>query len=616
MNDVRDIEKVKFMRNSEKVLNSLSEHSSNLNYKFDRLYRILFNEEMYAVAYQKIYSNDGNLTRGAGGDTIDGMSISRVHTLIELLKNESYQPRPSRRVYIPKKNGTKRPLGIPAFDDKLVQQVVKMILEAIYEGHFEKCSHGFRPHRSCHTALASIHDGFGGAKWFIEGDIKGFFDNINHDVMIKILSERITDERFLRLIRKFLNAGYMEDWVLHKTYSGTPQGGVVSPILANVYLDKLDKYMMEYISQFNKGKSRIINPAYKRVNSSKSKRVVKYKKEEDSQKRELLLIEIKDLHKRMGKIPATLAMDKNFKRLKYVRYADDFLIGVIGSKEESIKIKEDIKLFLIEKLKLELSEEKTLITNTRHSAKFLGYEVSVRRSEKTRRNSKGFPIRSLGNKVVLMVTMEILKKKLIEYKAMRVVSETGKKDLWRATPRPYLRNNDDLEILNRYNAEIRGLYNYYSLANNCNILDSFYNIMEYSMYKTFASKYESTIRKIIRKYSRDNDFIVTYDNKRGEKRQRKFYNEGFKRNKMNRLDYADNLPLTQVYMGMLGTSLMDRLKAHKCEYCGATDELRMHHVRRLKDLDGKKGWEQHMIARKRKTIAVCNNCYNKINAKQ
>lgn len=604
------------MRNSEKVLNSLSEHSSNLDYKFDRLYRILFNEEMYAVAYQNIYSNEGNLTRGVDGKTIDGMSINRVQALIEVLKNESYQPTPSRRTYIPKKNGKKRPLGIPAFDDKLVQEVMRMILEAIYEGHFEKCSHGFRPHRSCHTALASIQDGFVGAKWFIEGDIKGFFDNINHDVMIKTLSERIADERFLRLIRKFLNAGYMEDWVFHKTYSGTPQGGVISPILANIYLDKLDKFMMEYISEFNKGKSRKVTPEWKRINSRKGKRVAKYKVETDSQKRESLLLEIKKLHKEMGTVPATVAMDENFRRLKYVRYADDFLIGVIGSKEESIEIKEDIKVFLNEKLKLELSDEKTLITNTKQSAKFLGYEIGVRRSEKTKRNKKGIPIRCIGNKVVLMVTNEVIKKKLIEYRAMRVVNEIGKKEVWKPSPRPYLRNNDDLEILTRYNAEIRGFYNYYSLANNCNIIDSFYNIMEYSMYKTFASKYESTIRKIIRKYSRNKEFIVEYENKRGDKKQSKFYNGGFKRIKTNRIDYADNLPQAIKYRGLMSTSLMDRLKARECEYCGAADDLNMYHVRKLKNLKGKEDWEQLMIARQRKTIAVCNKCYNKIHAKK
>ena len=159
-------------RNPEKVLNSLSEHSKVSDYKFERLYRNLFNEEMYYIAYQKIYSKEGNMTKGSDGQTIDNMSLARIEKLIQSLKDESYQPQPSRRVYIPKKNCKMRPLGVPAFDDKLVQEVVRMILEAIYEGYFEYSSHGFRPHRSCHTALTQIQKSFCGAKWFIEGDIK------------------------------------------------------------------------------------------------------------------------------------------------------------------------------------------------------------------------------------------------------------------------------------------------------------------------------------------------------------------------------------------------------------------------------------------------------------
>ncbi|MDR0229911.1 MAG: group II intron reverse transcriptase/maturase, partial [Flavobacteriaceae bacterium] len=231
------------MRNPERVLNSLVRHSNDSSYKFERLYRILFNQEMFYVAYQRIYVKEGNMTEGSDGQSIDNMSLSRIEKLIGTLKDESYQPQPSRRIYIPKKNGKVRPLGIPAFDDKLVQEVIRMILEAIYEGSFEYSSHGFRPNRSCHTALAQIKKSFNGAKWFVEGDIKGFFDNISHDILISILKERISDDRFIRLIRKFLKAGYIEDWKFHKTYSGTPQGGIVSPILANIYLDRLDKYM-------------------------------------------------------------------------------------------------------------------------------------------------------------------------------------------------------------------------------------------------------------------------------------------------------------------------------------------------------------------------------------
>lgn len=227
--NVRDI-----MRSPERVLNSLMGHSKDLNYKYERLYRILFNEEMYYVAYQRIYAKQGNMTAGSDGETIDGMSLVRIEKLIASLKDETYQPNPSRRTYIPKKNGKMRPLGIPAINDKLLQEVVRMILEAIYEGQFENCSHGFRPKRSCHTAIKQIGVTFCGVKWYVEGDIKGFFDNINHDVMISILRERIIDDRFIRLIRKFLNAGYIEDWVFNRTYSGTPQGGLISPILANI----------------------------------------------------------------------------------------------------------------------------------------------------------------------------------------------------------------------------------------------------------------------------------------------------------------------------------------------------------------------------------------------
>ena len=182
------------MRNSENVLNILSEHSNVSGYKFERLYRILFNEQMFYAAYQRIYAKQGNMTSGTDGKTVDQMSVQRIESLIVSLRDESYKPHPARRVYIPKKNGKKRPLGIPSFEDKLVQEVVRMILEAIYEGYFECSSHGFRPKRSCHTALTHIQKSFSGTKWFIEGDIKGFFDNINHEVLINTLRERIADE--------------------------------------------------------------------------------------------------------------------------------------------------------------------------------------------------------------------------------------------------------------------------------------------------------------------------------------------------------------------------------------------------------------------------------------
>jgi group II intron reverse transcriptase/maturase len=604
------------MRSPERVLNSLSEHSLSPKYRFERLYRILFNEEMYAVAYQKIYPNEGNMTCGTDGKSMDGMSIERIKTLIERLKDESYQPHPSRRTYIPKKNGKLRPLGIPAIDDKLVQEVVRMILNAIYEGQFEKTSHGFRPHRSCHTALEQVKKTFTGAKWFIEGDIKGFFDNISHDVLIKILRERIADERFLRLIRKFLNAGYIEEWNFHKTYSGTPQGGIISPTLANIYLDKFDKYVKEYILTFDRGKERKQSPESRKIEKRKQVLVRKLEKEKDVEKRKELVMAIKETVKQRNSIPSGNEMDGNYRRLKYVRYADDWLAGVIGSKEDCKRIKEDFKKYLETELKLELSDEKTLITHSNERAKFLGYEIRVRRSMQTKKNKSGILRRSFNGRVNLFVPHEAMKKKLVEYNAMRCVTKRGK-EVWMSTKRSNLCNQDDVGILSRYNSEIRGFYNFYALANNSSIIHSFYNIMEYSMYKTLASKHKSTVRKIIRKFSHHGEFAIAYVNKIGVKKRYMFYNGGFGRKDLNRKEYfADNLPRITYYMGKLTTKLMDRLRKRICEYCGTIDDLKMHHVRKLKKLKGKHDWEKVMIARRRKTLAVCNQCYDIILAKK
>jgi len=222
------------VENSEKVLSRLGKLAKVKGIRFDRLYRYVCNPDLYIKAYANIYSNKGSSTRGTDEATADDFNKTRISELIDSLKDESYKAKPARRTYIPKKNGKLRPLGIPSFDDRLVQEVVRMILEAIYEPTFSPKSHGFRPHRSCHTALEEVKETFRGVRWFIEGDIKGCFDNIDHHVLIGILRKKITDERFIRLIWKFLKAGYLEDFKYHKTYSGTPQGGIVSPLLANI----------------------------------------------------------------------------------------------------------------------------------------------------------------------------------------------------------------------------------------------------------------------------------------------------------------------------------------------------------------------------------------------
>ena len=593
------------MRSPERVLNSLNEHSKDSSYKFERLYRILFNEELFYVAYQKIASNGGSTTKGSDGRSIDEMSLARIETLIASLKDESYQPHPSRRVHIPKKNGKTRPLGIPAFEDKLVQEVVRMILEAIYEGHFETTSHGFRPKRSCHTALLHIQKTFSGAKWFIEGDIKGFFDNIDHDVLVGILRERISDDRFIRLIRKFLKAGYVEDWTFHNTYSGMPQGGIVSPILANIYLDKLDKYVKEYIRHFDMGTKRRPGKESNDLANERKRTVRKLKKVKDGTEKAALVARLKAIEQERAAFPSGDEMDGSYRRLKYIRYADDFILGVIGSKEDALRIKEDIKSFLSESLALELSEEKTLITHTSKSAKFLGYEITVTRDNHQRRDVQGRLRRTYGKRVRLNVSMATLRDKLLEYGAMEIKLRNGK-EIWKPKCRSGLIFNDDLEILDRYNRETVGFCNYYLIANNCVVLHNFRYIMEYSMYKTFAGKYRSTVRKINKKYRRNKLFTVKYEQK-GVIKSRTFYKTSFKRRTTAFNGSCDIEPYSIADVSR--TNLTDRLKAEKCELCGATGKLIMHHVRNLKDLKGKESWKRLMSARKRKTIALCPSCH-------
>lgn len=593
------------MRSPETVLNNLSKHSSDLGYKYERLYRLLFNEEMFFLAYQRIYAKQGNMTPGTDGRTVDQMSIQRIERLIDALRTEEYQPHPAKRVYIPKKNGKKRPLGIPSFDDKLVQEVTRMILEAIYEGHFEYTSHGFRPHRSCHTALTHIQDKFTGAKWFIEGDIKGFFDNIKHEILVNILKERIADERFIRLIRKFLKAGYAEQWKFHNTYSGTPQGGIVSPILANIYLDKFDKYMKMYADKFNKGERRKVSSEYRRLNNKKTRLAKKLKSVTDESVRAGMITEIKETLAQTYVTPCHEPMDANYRRIQYVRYADDFLIGVIGSKSECQAIKADIKEFMTEQLGLELSDEKTLITNAKDKAKFLGYEIFVRSKAFMHKDSRGVMKRFGNGSVLLHVSMDTAKAKLLEYGALRIAKE-GNQDIWKPKPRGFMISNKVEDIVAQYNTEIRGFYNYYAIANNISTIGhSFGYIMEYSMYKTIAQKLNLTMSQAKLKFLKDKKFIVPFTGKNGEVRYRIFYDGGFKRKEPFNGSIVDYIPNTAFVPKL---SLMERLKTGTCEICGKKGNLIMHHVRNLNQLKADSPWNAIMIKKRRKTLAICESC--------
>ena len=609
------------MRSPNRVLESLKVKAYISDYSYERLYRNLYNPEFYLQAYQNIYATAGNMTKGTDGLTIDGMSIKRIDKLIASLKDYSYQPNPARRTYIPKNNDPekKRPLGIPSFDDKLLQEVIRMILESIYESTFSPHSHGFRPKRSCHTALLEVKTRFTGVKWFVEGDIRGCFDNVDHHILVSLLRRRIKDEHFLGLICKFLKAGYMENWIYHNTLSGTPQGSGISPILANIYMNELDKFIEQYAEKFNSGKKRVRSCAYNHYRGHLDYlRGRKYSKDiwetlTDEQK-EQAQKEIRETRAKMMSVDSADQMDESYRRVVYIRYADDFLIGVIGSKQDAETIKTEVGVFLKNNLKLELSAEKTLVTNAKDKARFLSFDIYSNRSQDIKKDKSGVTRRVFNERIMLYVPKEKWMNKLISYGALKIHHDVrnGNREIWKPFHRTYLFHNDDLEILQEYNAEIRGLYNYYKIADNASVLCDFGYFMKYSMFKTFAAKYKTHVGAIKDKYRIGKDFGVKYETKSGPKVML-FYNEGFRHSKEAAAGNFDVEP--KVYANSSPNSLIARLKAKKCEWCGAENvDLDIHHVCKLKDLKGRKKWEKAMIARKRKTMALCEHCHAQLHA--
>lgn len=596
------------MKPTTEILARISQNSlANKEEVFTKLYRYLLRPDIYFVAYKNLYANSGAETKGVNEDTADGFSEAKIDRIIKALADETYQPMPVRRTYIQKKNNRKklRPLGIPTFTDKLVQEVLRMILEAVYEPIFLDVSHGFRPKRSCHTALKQLRREFNGTRWFVEGDIKGCFDNINHAVLVGLLSNKIKDARITKLIYKFLKAGYLENWQYHKTYSGTPQGGIISPLLANIYLHELDKFVMKLKSEFDTPGVGQITPEYRELHNEikrLSHRLTKVTGEE----REMVLAEYKSKRQKLMTIPCTAQTDK---KLKYVRYADDFLIAVKGNREDCQWIKSKLAEFIGDTLKMELSEDKTLITHSSKCARFLGYDVRVRRSGKIKRGGPGHvKMRTLNGGVELLVPLNDKIRQFVFTKGVAIQKEDGSMF---PVHRKYLIGLTDLEIVSVYNAELRGICNYYGMASNFCKLHYFAYLMEYSCLKALASKHKTSLSKIIDKFNDGTGkWGVPYETKLGNKR-RYFANYADCKGKGSATDYISN---AAVVYGYAVNTLENRLKAKVCELCGTTesDHYEVHHINKLKNLKGKERWEIAMIAKHRKTLVVCRDCHRSI----
>jgi group II intron reverse transcriptase/maturase len=584
------------MQNAGAVLAVLRERGRKV-LPCDELYRQMFNKSLYLLAYGRIYSNQGAMTPGACEETADGMSEGKIEEIIAAMRGERYRFAPVRRVYIPKKNGKLRPLGLPSWSDKLVGEVVRLLLEAYYEPTFSDHSHGFRKGRGCHTALRKVQETWTGTVWFIEGDISDCFGSTDHEILLKILGEKIRDNRFLRLIRNMLKAGYMQDWQYHETLSGTPQGGVVSPVLSNIYLHKLDEFVeRELIPQHTRGNSRKVNREYSRL---ARRRQAARRRGDRAQARELA--------RQMRNLPYGDPTDPGYRRLRYLRYADDHILGFIGPKAEAEQIKAKLATFLRETLALELNQSKTLITHARtRAARFLGYEITVQHCDTKLTNG----CRSANGGIALRVPLDVIRAKCAPYR------RRGKP--WH---RPQLQNLPDYDIVRIYGAEYRGIVNYYRLAQDVWRFGALRWNAETSLLKTLAAKHDSSVSKTAARYKAK---VVT-----GHGLRTCFEARIQRAGKPELVARFGGIPLTRDRRAVIRDpapapvtvprkELIYRLRKRRCELCEHGATVAVHQVAGLASLGrpgpGQPAWASLMATMRRKTLIVCASCHDHIHA--
>ena len=467
---------------------------------------------LWRRAYEAIARNDGALTPGSTQNTLEGFSLERVTSVIKALKDGSYFPAPVRRVHVPKPNGKTRPLGIPTADDKLIQSAVKLLLERVYEPIFSDHSHGFRRGRSCHTALEQIRRLWNGTKWIVRVDVVGFFDNLDHRVLLRLLAKRIDDKRLLGLVKTMLEAGVMEDWVFKPSFSGTPQGGIASPLLANVYLHELDEFMAGAKADFDRGKGRRRTTEYRSLKGSigrKRTRLATLKAlgaTRDDPEVKALHEELDDLEDRLLALPSADPMDPDYRRLSHCRYADDFLIGVIGSKDDARQVMEKAATFLKASLALDTSPEKSGVHKATDGSTFLGHRVY------TFNNPKVHVYRREGERPVRRRTAtDVIQLRAPRDKLVKFVEwcRWGNLNADWAEARPELTHHSDVAIITAYNAQMRGLANYYRMANQWKTdLSQTHRLFWFSLMKTLASKHRRTLRTTVGRLKRSNGELV------------------------------------------------------------------------------------------------------------
>lgn len=566
----------------------------------------MYKEDLYIIAYERIKSAPGNMTPGTDGATIDGFSLEVIRKTIQEMRTEQFQFKPVRVTYIPKPNGKMRKLGIPSTRDKIVQEVVRMILECIYDSpygaYFRETSHGFRPNHSCHTALQPIRSTWTAVNWFLEGDIQACYDMIDHTTLLNILRKKIKDERFLNLIWKLLRAGYLDlQGARQNSLIGTPQGGIVSPILSNVYLHELDEKVEDICKRESKGKKKQENLTYKKLKD----RIYYLRKKGTTHTQEF-----RELIKRQRSIPSVVVNDPNFIRIKYQRYADDWIVGICGPRTLAEKVKEELKNFLIDSLKLTLSEEKTCITQARkEEAHFLGTLISVGGGNGSgkialTKNGSGHLIkrRSTGKEILLRIPME------------KVIQKLHIKGFCTAKGYPIAKNGwtalDADQIVILYSSINRGLQNYYRFADNFRRMSRIQYILQFSLVKTLAKKYKISVKQIFRKFGKAVTAIVKGQNEKKDRLVTFYLNHDWTKQKE-----GFRMQDTRIDLIQWGRRMRTRSKLGKaCCVCNATIQVEMHHLRHIRKTGGKRptGFNEILQALNRKQVPVCRTCHKKI----
>jgi group II intron reverse transcriptase/maturase len=541
------------------------------------------NIDILKLAYENIKSKPSQMTPGINPETLDGISISVLESIIETLKSETFQFKAGRRIQIPKPSGGTRPLTITSPRDKLVQEVMRLILEAIYEPTFSDSSHGFRPKRSCHTALKTVSQQFQSTPWIIEGDISKCFDSIDYQKLMALIESKILDRKFTRLIWKSLKAGHFEFTTYQNNISGTPQGSIISPILANIYMTQLDQFIENLKSEFDLGHKSRETKIYNRFHYLKAKA-----------KKEGNMDLLTKLAADSRKFPRSDFSDPQFKKISYVRYADDWIVGIKGSYEETKQIYSKIENFL-KTINLTLSVTKTKITNiSKSEVLFLGTKIYRAKHTKYVRIQQSSSIRRNSRRLRLDAPI------------IKILSKLHNADFMkkgRSHPKFVWMSLEHRQIIHLYNAVLRGYLNYYNFTHNFGTLaSSLVHILKSSCAKLLAAKY--TLRTQAQAYKKFGELLTAPAN--SKEKEINFLKPSYK---ITLKFITNNTPIIRALYGSKSIASLDELI---CHVCGSEYRVEMHHVRALKDLNPKLSLiDKLMASRRRKQIALCRECHMK-----